>query len=93
MKVVVIVKNGVVTGVMTDDARVQVLVLDSDTAGCDEETQLDVGGVDVALDAMRQGIAQVNAAEVSSLFDDLKAELQDRAGNDVAEDVLLALFP
>lgn len=92
MKVVVIVKNGVVAQVFTDDARVQVLVLDDETDGCDKDTQMDIGGVNVALDAMTKGLAKVNVAMVHGLFIDLEAALKDRQGNAYAESMRAALL-
>lgn len=81
MKVVVVVRNGVVTQVLTDNIEIQVLVLDHDTHGCDDSSLFDVSGEDVALDVMHQGIAKQAAAEVNSIFGEVLAELRDLEGS------------
>lgn len=92
MKVVVIVKNGVVTQVLTDSTDVRVLLLDEDTDNCDEDSRMDVVGKDVALDAMLQGVAKHAPAEVADIFADVLAELQERTGNETAAELVTALF-
>lgn len=92
MKVVVIVKNGVVTQVLTDSTDVRVIVLDSDTEHCDDDTRMDVVGEDVALDAMLQGVAKHEPAEVADIFADVLAELQQRDNNETTAELVTALF-
>jgi hypothetical protein len=92
MQVIVIVKNGVVTQVLTDNVDVRVLVLDHDTDGCDEATQIDVSRENVGLDAMHQGLAKYAPAEVASIFGEVQAELSDMPGNKKASDIVIELF-
>lgn len=92
MKVVVIVKNGVVSQVLTDNQEIRVVVLDHDTDGCDETTMIDVSQEEVALDAMHQGLAKVAPAEVESIFSEVLAELQELNGNETAAELVTELF-
>lgn len=92
MKVVVIVKNGVVSQVLTDNKEIRVVVLDHDTDGCDDTSVIEVSQEDVALDAMHQGLAKLAPAEVDSIFGEVLAELQEMDGNETTSDLVTELF-
>ena len=92
MKIVVIVKNGVVAQVLTDNTEIRVIVLDHDTEGCDESSIIDVGQEDVGIDAIHQGLAKYAPAEVASIFGEVQAELQELGGNEKASDLVVDLF-
>lgn len=68
MKVVVFVKNGAVQKIVTDCPGVQVLVLDSDTEGCDQSSMVEVRGQSYALDAMEQALPKVSKDTTDKVF-------------------------
>ena len=68
-KVVIVVKGGVVTDVLTDSNSVQVIVLDQDSGGVGEEFQLaDVLGEQVALDTLRLGLPKYDPGKVEQAY-------------------------
>ena len=92
MKVVVILENGTIQKVLTDDPNIQVLALDSDTDGCDESTEMRMGDESYGLDAMAQALPKVQPKTVERYFERVKKALEKRPKDGYTAQLLKALF-